>query len=90
MKRLTTHADDTVRRARISGNGEWIVYECGADLWVASTRSESPPRKLAIEVNADDKSNTERTVTFTRDATEYALSPDESHAVARHPRANCS
>ncbi|MBY0456151.1 MAG: MdsD protein, partial [Gemmataceae bacterium] len=80
-KRLTRHDDDTVRRARISANGAWIVYECGADLWVASTRSEAAPRKLAIEVNADDKSNTERAVTYTRDATEYALSPDEQHAV---------
>lgn len=79
--RVTAHDDDTVRRARLSGNGEWLVYECGADLWVTGTKSGGPPRKLAIEVNADDKSNTERTVTFTRDATEYALSPDETHAV---------
>ena len=80
-RRLTTHDDDTVRRARISGNGEWIVYECGSDLWVVGTRSGAPPRKIAIEVNADDKSNTEKTVTFTKDATEFALSPDEKHAV---------
>ena len=32
--RSRIHKDDAVRRARISGNGEWIVYECGADLWV--------------------------------------------------------
>jgi tricorn protease len=81
IQRLTTHDDDTVRRARISGNGEWIVYECGADLWVLNAHSTQPPRKLAIEVNADDKSNTERTLSFTRDATEYALAPDEYHAV---------
>ncbi|HEY1189164.1 MAG TPA: MdsD protein, partial [Gemmata sp.] len=81
VTRLTVHADDTVRRARVSANGEWIVYELGADLWVVGTKTDSPPRKLAIEVNADDKSNTERNVTFTRDATEYALAPDEQHAV---------
>ncbi|MDY3562978.1 S41 family peptidase [Gemmata sp. JC673] len=80
-KRITAHDDDTVRRARLSANGDWIVYELGADLWVASARSDLPPRKLAIEVNADDKSNTERTHTYTRDATEYALAPDEQHAV---------
>ena len=38
-------------------------------------------RKLAIEVHADDKSNTERTETYTRNASEYALSPEERHAV---------
>jgi tricorn protease len=77
---LTKHADESVRRARISGNGEWIVYECGADLWVVGTKGAAP-RKLAIEVHADDKANTERVTTFTRDATGYALSPDENHAV---------
>lgn len=79
-KPLTHHAEDFVRRARISRNGEWIVYECGADLFVVSTKT-GQSRKLAIEVHADDKQNTERTVTFTRDATEFALSPDEAHAV---------
>ena len=79
-RRLTEHEEDTVRRARMSGNGEWVVYECGSDLWVVNTQS-GRPRKLAIEVNADDKSNTEKSTTFLRDATEYALSPDEEHAV---------
>jgi len=78
---VTKHTEDSVRRARISRNGEWVVYECGADLWVVGTAPGSAPRKLAIEVHADDKSNTERTVTYTRDATEYALSPEERHAV---------
>jgi tricorn protease len=79
-QRLTMHEEESVRRARISGNGEWIVYECGADLWVVGTRLGSAPRKLAIEVNADDKSNTERSVTFTKDATEFTLHPDEEAA----------
>jgi tricorn protease len=74
---ITTHTDEAVRRARISKNGEWIVYECGPDLWVVGTRDEARPRKLAIEVNADDKSNNERVLTFTRGATEFALSADE-------------
>ena len=77
-QRLTAHTDDGVRRARLSGNGEWIVYECGADLWVVSARGGSP-RKLAIEIFADDKSNTEVTQTFTANASEYALSHDERH-----------
>ena len=51
---ITFHKDDSVRQARISGNGEWIVYECGPDLWVVSAKG-GPPRKLAIEVHADDK-----------------------------------
>jgi tricorn protease len=75
---VTFHKDEGVRRGRISGNGEWIVYECGPDIWIVSSGGGTP-RKLAIEVHADDKSNTERTQTFTSRMTEYALSPDEKH-----------
>jgi tricorn protease len=74
---LTKHTDDSVRRARISGNGEWIVYECGGDLWVTSTR-DGASRKLAIEVHVDEKANSEKQVTYTKDVSEYALSPDEN------------
>jgi tricorn protease len=76
---VTFHKDDAVRRARISRNGQWIVYECGADLWVVSTREGHSPRKLAIEVHADDKTNTEAIKTFTDNAGEFALSWDEKH-----------
>src|SRR5262249_21582378 len=65
-------------KARISANGEWIVYECGADLWLVSARGGTP-RKLAIEVHADDKSNAERIVTFKDRITEYCPSPEEKH-----------
>ena len=80
-QQITFHKDDAVRRARISANGEWIVYECGADLWVVSTKEGSAPRKLAIEVDADDKVNPERPETFTNRATEFVVSPDEKHVV---------
>jgi tricorn protease len=79
---VTFHKDEAVRRARISAGKDgcqWLVYECGPDLWVASTRDGVPPRRMAVEVYADDKSNTEETQTFTKDCTEYALSPDERH-----------
>ncbi|HMF11855.1 MAG TPA: DPP IV N-terminal domain-containing protein, partial [Gemmataceae bacterium] len=82
-KLVTTHQDEGVRRARISGplrdGSQLIVYECGPDLWIASTKEGVPPRKLAIEANADDKANTEASVTFTRGATEFALNKEESH-----------
>jgi tricorn protease len=76
---VTFHKDESVRRARISRNGEWIVYECGPDLFVVNTHEGSSPRKLAIEVHADDKANTEVTKTFTDGATEFALAHDEKH-----------
>jgi tricorn protease len=78
-RQLTFHKDDGVRRARISANGEWIVYECGADLYVVSPHEGQTPRKLAIEVHADDKVNPESLKTFTDGATEFTLSRDEKH-----------
>lgn len=74
---ITNHKDESIRRAKISANGEWIVYECGGDLWVVATR-DGQSRKLAIEVHADDKANTERVTTYTRDISEYAISNDEN------------
>jgi tricorn protease len=76
---ITFHKDEGVRRARISADGKWIVYECGADLWVVSTRAGAEPHKLAIEAYADDKSNDEHVVTLTSGASEFAISPDEKY-----------
>ena len=75
---LTHHKEDGVRRARISRNGQFIVYECGADLCILSLK-DNTSRKLAIEVLADDKTNPDKLTTFTANATDFALSADEKH-----------
>jgi tricorn protease len=69
---VTRHTEDSVRKARISRNGQWIVYECGPDLWLVSTTGGTP-RKLVIEAYADDRTNPDRTVTFTTSASEFAV-----------------
>lgn len=79
-KALTNHKDHAIRKARLSGNGEAIVYECGADLYVL-TLKDGKSRKLAIEAYADDRSNSEVSMTFNDKIREYALSPDEKHVV---------
>jgi tricorn protease len=78
VERITDQKDDRVRRARLNAHGDWMVYECGADIWVHSLQ-EHTSRKLAIEVNADDKVNPEKLTTFTSQATEFAFSHDEKH-----------
>ncbi|MSQ93914.1 MAG: PDZ domain-containing protein [Gemmataceae bacterium] len=75
---VTHHKDDFVRRARISANGQSIVYECGFDIWIHSIK-DGKSRKLNIEVNADDQTNTETLKTFTTGTSEFAWSPDEKH-----------
>lgn len=81
-RQITAHKDDSVRRARIAHDGQWIVYECGADLWVVSTHEGSTPRQLAIEVNADDKSNPEQLKILTNGATEFSLPAEEEKFMA--------
>ncbi len=78
-RQITFHKDDAVRNARISANGAYIVYECGADLWVVATKEGSTPRKMAIEAPTDDKVNPERIVQYTSGATSFALTADEKH-----------
>ena len=80
VRQVTHHKDDSVRLARLSGNGEWLIYECGFDLYVASTKPDGPAaRKLLIEAYADDKASPDRLETYTNKATEYALSNGEKH-----------
>jgi tricorn protease len=87
---ITFHKDESVRRARMSAGGEWIVYECGADLWIVSSKASASgftqsPRKLAIEVHADDKTNPDRVVTYTSGISEFAVTKDDmSIAIVVH------
>jgi len=75
---LTVQKEDSVRRARINATGEWIVYECGPDVCLVNTKTKAN-RTLQLEVYADDKTNLEKTSTFTSGASEFSLSPDEKH-----------
>src|SRR5262249_6593758 len=77
-QQITSHKEDGVRKARLSANGETLVYECGAGLYLASAK-RGQPRKLAIDCNAAYRTSSERVATFTSGATEFAMSPDEKH-----------
>ncbi|MER3415228.1 MAG: MdsD protein [Gemmataceae bacterium] len=77
---LTAHSGDGVRRARISRNGECIVYECGPELWICSTRGSIAPRPIPIAARADDKTNPDQVVTFTGQISEYRIAPNEQYA----------
>jgi tricorn protease len=77
-QQLTFHKEYGVRRARLSANGDWLVYECGPDLWLLSTKGGAP-RKLFLAAYADDKTNPETIQTFTSGAAEFAVSPNEKY-----------
>lgn len=73
---VTFHKEDSVRRMRMSANGDWLIYECGPDLYVLNTKNGAP-QKLNIEVHADERANSEKLVSFVNNVSEYALSHDE-------------
>ena len=35
---VTSHKDESVRRARMNSSGDTIVYECGPDIWIRSVK----------------------------------------------------
>jgi len=76
--KITNHTSEGVRKARISANGAALVYECGPDIYMIETSNPSKPRKITIKALVDDKTNTDRLVTFTQNASEFAINKDES------------
>ncbi len=76
-QQITFHKDDGVRRARISGNGRLDRLRVRRRSVGRLHARRRQPRKLAIEVNADDKANPEQLKIFTNGATEFSLSADE-------------
>lgn len=77
---ITHHTPEGVRRARISRNGEWIVYECGFELYrLHVSEVHAQPQRIPIVARADLASNPDIYRTFTQGVTEYALAPNEQH-----------
>ena len=76
--KITNHTSEGVRKARINANGSAIVYECGADIYFIDTSNLGMPRKIVVKALVDDKTNADRLVTFTQNASEFAFNKEES------------
>ena len=86
-QQITFHKDDGVRRARISAQRRLDRLRVRRRPVGGLARKDgSQPRKLAIEVHADDKVNPERPETFTSHATEFAVSRRREARRLRRPR----
>ncbi len=79
--KISNHSDDSVRKARISANGKAIVYECGSDLCIVDTAPPFKSSKLSIIALADDKTNIDRQVIFTQNASEFIFNKDETFVI---------
>lgn len=74
---LTNHTDQSIEYASIAGDGSVIVYERAGRLWSLATDG-SAPQPIEVVIRSDDKWNLTVNHTETKNATEFALSPDES------------
>lgn len=74
-RKLTNYKDDGVRFPSISADGRFITYERRDKVYVLDTKG-GKPKEVSIFVPADYKKNPIEWKTFTRDASEFKLSPD--------------
>ena len=74
-KQVTYHKEH-VRFANISRHGRVIAYELGAEIWYIILNGSKPSR-INIIAPSDYKFNTVEKKTFSSDASEMEISPDE-------------
>lgn len=73
--KITNFKDEAVRDFGISADGSTIVFEQDVNLYTLKT-SGGTPQKLNVLINADDRFDATEWKTFTREANEYAVSPN--------------
>jgi tricorn protease len=74
---VTHHTHDGVQMAKISHDGSVITYEWNAGVWRLAVPG-GQPEEVVIEAPSDLKWNAELRRTFSSDASDFALSPDET------------
>jgi tricorn protease len=76
-ERVTSHSEDGVQFAAISGDGSLIAYECDARIWTLAVPGGTP-EAVAIDAPSDDKWNDVLRMTLSHGLQDFAISPDES------------
>jgi tricorn protease len=78
-KRLTNFAGDGARYLAASGDGKTLAFERDGDVYTLVPGAQ--PKKIEIEINADDKVSTEERLVITEGAQNPTLSADGSTVV---------
>lgn len=74
-EKLTSFKDESIRDFDISADGSTVVFEKDVNLYLMKTNG-GIPQKLNVQLNADDRFDATEWKTFTREADEYAVSPN--------------
>lgn len=76
---VTRFVEDGVRWAGMSADGGTIAFERGTGIFILRTDG-GEPRPLRVNLPGDTRGNRVEWRTFSRDAKQFALSPDEKQA----------
>lgn len=74
---LTKFKDEGITYFDVSIDGTTVVFERGESLYLMGTESGAVPRKITINVSKDDRLDPLEHKKYTKEATEFALSPNE-------------
>ncbi len=78
---LTDFTGDGVQWLNANPQGTMLVFEQGFSLWILDPAGGTP-KKIAIDISADEHGNMRQTKTFTDKVESYTLSPDEKKIAA--------
>lgn len=74
-EKITNFKDHSIRHFNISGDGNFIVFEQNKSIYLLDTKTNDF-REVDIEIAADYRYDPVVFKTFSKDATEYAVSPN--------------
>ena len=75
IEKITNYKDESIRAFGISADGKTIVFEKDMNLYLLKTAGGTA-KKIAIEINTDDKLDATEQKVFSTGATENAISPN--------------
>lgn len=74
---LTNFTDEGIRYFDVSDNGKHIVFERGTGVFTMSAEVGASPKALSVQLTQDNRFDPIEHKTFSKEATDYALSPNE-------------
>ncbi len=74
---LTNFTDEGIRYFDVSQDGSTIVFEKGTKFYSMSIKSKGTPQPINIQVSKDYRFDPIEHKTFSKEASDYALSPNE-------------
>ncbi|MFT4568671.1 MAG: tricorn protease [Saprospiraceae bacterium] len=76
---ITNYKDEGIDYFDISRDGSQIIYSHSGKLYTLDSAAEASPVHVSVHVGSDYRFDPEEFKTYTKEASEFSLSPDEEH-----------